>query len=575
MSYSHPYRWRAPLASGGLILFALACGGGSSPRTSAGSAPTPTPTAPAAPALQEPFWSTESPERPHRARPLAAPSEGTAVIQLSAAERTRLREAAPAEMVRPASGESAGLAVPTRIVTGVRSYTFRQDTGTTLQPFDLTAAVIQALVPNSSGGLDTLVGVGHSDGTFSISGVPVGGYWLRFGTTYLWTTEDHVEWVTDLYGRADAAYPGISPTNLVMSATNLGAWQATDELFFNVPSQGTTYAMAPGTAGVSNAPGLGATALASYTYDFTQVGLGLLDASRGDQAYLTQLTTRSAAGANYRALGKVWNLPALTMADGASTSASGAFLDIPQSSTLRLNWKRSALVGMTPQVNPAAQVVATEFGLWASPLGLGQGIPSNAFQLFTYDSGSTSATTDLDLGDLAFGNPFPTAWSLLAETYFTWSVQYLAPGAATPVTQLRSAYTATNVMPTAAAPLTPLLSPVLNPRINGKDLFQNQLAVGSTPTLSWDLPITGTPTGYVVRAYELKNNAGASQLVTRALFRTAARTFTVPPGILLSGSTYVFTISAVRNPGVNYAAYPFRSSFPYASSPLNSAIVAP
>lgn len=59
------------------------------------------------------------------------------------------------------------------------------------------------------------------------------------------------------------------------------------------------------------------------------------------------------------------------------------------------------------------------------------------------------------------------------------------------------------------------------------------------------------------------------------LLRTSARSLTVPPGILVSGSTYVFTISAVRNPGVNYAAYPFRSAFPYASSPISSAIVAP
>lgn len=559
------------------LAFLLACGGAGSPSASTSTPPpTSTPAPPAAPRLEEPFWSTESPERPHRAHPIAGAAVAPAPIRLGDAELQQWASApTPAALPARVPFEAAS-AVPTRIVTGLRSFSYRQDLGTTLQPLDLTAAVIQALVPNAAGGVDTLAGVGHSDGTFSIPGVPVGGYWLRFGTSYLWTTEDHVEWVTDLYGRADVAYPGIAPTNLAMSAANLNAWQASDELFYTVPTHGYTLSAVPGTPGVSNAPGLGATNLLNYTFELTQLGLGLLDASKADQAYLTQLTTRTTPSAvAYRALGKTWNLPATTMTDGATTAVAGAFLDIPQTSTLRLNWKRSALAAMTPQVNPGATVVTTEFGLWASPLGLGQGIPSNAFQLFTYDSGAPSAATDLDLGDLPFGNPFPTAWTPLAETYFVWSVSYLAPGATTPVVQQRSAYTATNVMPTAAAPLAPLLSPVLNPRINGKDLFQNQLAVGTTPTLTWDLPGTGTPTGYVVRAYELKNNAGTSQLLSRALFRTATRSLTVPPGILLPGSTYVFTISAVRNPGVNFAAYPFRSAFPYASSPMSSAIVAP
>ena len=203
------------------------------------------------------------------------------------------------------------------------------------------------------------------------------------------------------------------------------------------------------------------------------------------------------------------------------------------------------------------------------------GIPTSAFQLFTYDSGATSAATDLDLGDLAYGNPYPAAWSLLAETYFIWGVSYLAPGATVPATLQRSSYTATNTLPTGAAPLAPLVGPVQNPKINGKDLFQNQLAVGTTPTLAWDLPSLGSPTGYVVRILELRNNAGTSQLLTRATFRTAARSLVVPPGVMVAGNTYVVSISSVRFPGLAFAQYPFQTSFPSATAPLMSAIVAP
>ncbi|HTL97836.1 MAG TPA: hypothetical protein VL181_03425 [Holophagaceae bacterium] len=578
MTFSTP---RVPAGLGlalSALALSLACGGGagSGAAPAAKTAPPPTRTETAAPA---PFWASDSPSRPHRAHPLHPIATGTGpVVSLAPGELEALKTAqsAPAPAPAPRPQSVAAAATPLRIVTGLYSYTFHQDSATTLQPQDLTATPIQALVPNTSGGFDTLTGIGHEDGTFSIPNVPVGYYWLKFGRSYLWTNVDNVEWVFDLYGRADAVYPGTQPTNLAMSATGLNAWQGTDELFWTVPNQGFTYSTY-GIAGILNTPNPGDTALNAYTMEFVQNGFPLLDASKGDQAYLTQLTSRIASGQTYRALGKAFYLPPTTMADGATTTANGGFLDIPQTSTLHLGWKRSALAAMTSAVNPSATVVQTEFGLWLSPLGTSVGVPGDAFQLFTYDSGDVNATADLDLGDLPYGNPFPTAWTPLAETYFTWSVAYLAPGAATPVNLLRSAYTATTTMPTAATPIAPLLSPVQNPRINGKTLFQNQLGVGTNPVIAWDAPATGSPTGFVVSVYQLMNQGGTSALPlsSRFVLRTASRQVTVPPGIMTAGNTYVITISAVRNPGVNYASNPFQSAFPYGTSPVASAIVAP
>ena len=559
------------------LALALACGGGAS--SSSASNGGSTPTKPTTKSVEEPapFWASESPSRPHRAHPLHPIETGSgAVVSLAPGELDELKASAsrPAPAAAPRTQVAATAATPLRIVTGLYSFTYHQDNATTLQPRDLTATPIQVLVPNASGGFDTLTGQGNSDGTFSIQNVPVGYYWLKFGRSYLWTNVDNVEWVFDTYGRADVVYPGTQPTNLSMSATGLNAWQGTDELFWTVPNQGFTYSTY-GIAGITNPPNPGDTALSNYTMEFVQNGFPLLDASKGDQAYLTQLTSRVASGQTYRALGKAFYLPPTTMTDGATTTANGGFLDIPQTSTLHLGWKRSALAAMTASVNPSATVVQTEFGLWLSPLGTNVGIPGDAFQLFTYDSGSVSATADLDLGDLPYGNPFPSAWTPLAETYFTWSVAYMAPGATTPVNLLRSAYTATTTMPTAAAPIAPLLGPVQNPRINGKTLFQNQLGVGTNPTLAWDNPATGSPTGFVVSIYQLVNNSGTSAFGPRYVFRTAARTFAVPPGVMTSGNTYVVTISAVRNPGYTYASNPFQSAFPYGSSPMASAIVAP
>lgn len=569
---------RLGLALSGLTL-CLACGGGSasSSASSSTSATTPPPqTAQIAPA-PDPFWSDDSPSRPHRAHPLHPMGDAAApVIALSPSEITAFREAPSQSKPAPQLVAAPAAATPLRIVTGLYSFTFHQDNSTTFQPVNLTATPIQVLVPNASGGFDTLSGQGNSDGTFSIQGVPVGYYWLKFGRSYLWTNSDHVDWVFDNYGRADVVYPATSPTTLVTNATGLNPWQGTDELFWSVPNQGFSYSTY-GLPGTLNAPAPGDVALANYTLDFIQIGLPLLDATKGDQGYLTQLTSRTTSGQTYRALGKAFYLPATTMSDGAATPVSGGFLDIPQTSTLHLGWKRSALAAMTTAVNPNAVVSQTEFGLWVSPLGTSVGVPAEAFQLFTYDSGDVNASTDLDLGDLPYGNPFPSTWTPLAETYFIWSISYMAPGATTPYVMRRSAYTATTTMPTASAPIAPLLSPVQNPRINGKTLFSNQLGVGTNPVIAWDAPATGSPTGYVVTVYQLVNQGGVSALpgISRYTFRTAARQFTVPPGVMTSGNTYVINISAVRNPGYSYASNPFQSAFPYGTSPISSAIVAP
>src|SRR5205085_4519107 len=104
----------------------------------------------------------------------------------------------------------AALATPTRIVTGLFSNTFHTEIATAFAPSDLTSTTFKALVPNASGGVDTFPGVGHSDGTLSISGVPVGNYWLAVGSNYIWTSADHVEWVFDSIGRIDLIGASIS-----------------------------------------------------------------------------------------------------------------------------------------------------------------------------------------------------------------------------------------------------------------------------------------------------------------------------------------------------------------------------
>lgn len=569
---------RARLAFGlGLSALSLliACGGASGSASSSASAP-----APSKPSLRstEPFWTADAPIRPSVAalfRQVAAPG---AVITLTGQQAAQVASAsaseAPASEPLRAPAADPSLAPQLRIVVGLRSLSYHQDNTTTLQPIDLSATPIQALVPNASGGFDTLTGAGHSDGTFSIPNVPEGYYWLRFGSTYVWTSSSYVDWSNDLFGRADGVYPGTSPTTLSLSLTGLNPWQAQDDLVWDVPAQGTAMALPLSSADITNAPAAGATALAGFSMNFAgnDISFPLLDSSKGDQAYLNQLTTRPAGAETYRALAKSFNAPATTMTDGGTSNLSGGFLDVPQAASLRLNWQRSAFAAFAPSVNPAAVPSGSFFFSYAYPLPSSYGLPANAFELLDYTS---SGTGDVDLGDLPYGNPFPATWSVAAETYEAFNLSYLAPGATTPVTMTRYSYQATTTLPTAAAPVTPLLGPIQAPKINGKDLFSNQLSVGTNPTLSWNPPSVGAPSGYVISCYRLFASGTGSAIQSVGRFRTRTTSIKLPSGVLTAGNTYFFTIAAIRANGVDLSTTPFRTALPYAFTTSMSAIVAP
>ena len=558
-----------------VLTLAIACGGGSSTGSGASSTSTPPPPAPVSPQQADPFWTTDAPIRPSVAPLFANPHPSGSVVALTGPELAEVA-ASPEHLVPPAPAPAAAPATAPqlRIVVGLRSTTYHLDTSTTLHPFDLTAYPIQALVPNTSGGFDTLTGVGHGDGTFSIENVPEGYYWLRFGSTYVWTSASFVDWSFDAFGRADGVYPATSPTNLSLTLANLNAWQGQDELAMEVPNQGTALSLPLASADITNPPSLGATALSGFTINFagSAISFPLLDASKGDQAYLNQLTTRPAGSETYRALAKSYVAPATTMTDGVATNLSGGFLDIAQTSTLRLNWQRSAFAAFAPSINPTAVPSGNYFFTYAYPLSSTYGLPFNAFQLLDYTG---TGTGDIDFGDLPYGNPFPSPWSVAAETYQGFDVSYLAPGATTPVVLTRYSYQATTALPTATAPVKPLLGPVQAPKINGKDLFSNQVSVGTTPVLSWGSPLVGPASGYVVTCYRLFASGSTSSLQAVGRFRTRTSSIQIPSGILTAGNTYVITIASLRATGVDISSTPFRTPLPYAFTTLRSAIVAP
>ena len=175
--------------------------------------------------------------------------------------------------------------------------------------------------------------------------------------------------------------------------------------------------------------------------------------------------------------------------------------------------------------------------------------------------------------------------------------------------------TQTTSLPTAT--VKPLVSPVLNPKINGADLFTAGTINGTAVTLSWDPPAIGTPFGYTVAIMSPTTSPGGTLPVgtlpvgtppvgtlpvgtspggtiiggigtfpvgtppgtiigtvvffPAATLSTAKTSMTVPPNLLSSGKTYLFVITSVVDGKANMETSPHRSSLPTANAQLISA----
>ena len=145
---------------------------------------------------------------------------------------------------------------------------------------DLSAATIEVLFPNGSGGYTTLRGSGDSSGNFSIPNVPVGSFWLHLprivygfsNNDYLWTDASDIDAGGLVAGRPDAV---IITSNFTVNANNITVTPGSDDVVvWNSPD-----------VRANGLPVYDAAVANPFSATFFQFG-GLIDSSKGDHAYL-------------------------------------------------------------------------------------------------------------------------------------------------------------------------------------------------------------------------------------------------------------------------------------------------
>jgi hypothetical protein len=463
-------------------------------------------------------------------------------------------------------GGSSANQGPPRTVQGTSLVTYVTDSGVQTVPNDTTKFTIAALVPDGSGGYTTIPGTGSPTGSFTIPNVPAGNYLLQYGCcVYFSTNSSSPDTGWSQLGRANRESP-TQPSEVTLAISGANPFQSTDGLQLSVSNTGANEVW-DGThlSGIN----LGSTSF-SPSLEWTSY---LTDTTQGDTAYVSQLTNQPAAGYIVRALKEASGPLSFTQADGGISTVTAPLSDVPQTGSVHLAYQGSAFAALVDGMNPRGELLYTRFFFDVDPANLNLGSAGGTPDLIVFGSDNGPIRSDIDLGNISFGNPFPAAWQPYLRVDQYTQMSYALPGNNT---YNLAGVIHVSVPASQSAALAPIVGPVANPRINGQNFFSDNAGVGTTPTLSWSAPQVGTATGY--RIYVVLLYDGAQKTIsdeTVAKFYTAGNGLRLPPNVLVAGNSYLIVITAASDPAYDITQSPYRGSIPFGTADALSGLITP
>ena len=446
-----------------------------------------------------------------------------------------------------------------------------------------------ALVPQTDGSLQRLQGAANPDGSFSIPNVPGGFYWLQISPNVnYWTSTSDFDDGLDTIGEPRAT-----------TSSNTTTFQYT--ITQTVPPSVAGYLV--GTTDVQNLSLLDFISFPLFTsLGFSRTVTSPDDWSKITTAYFSEYLPVSSGSFNGFALGRAQTLTNVSITDGGTNSIN-ITLSPTASASLPLSIAGTAWASAAESIGPGTpSLQGSDYAVYAQPyvtdrnaypasvLFIGPDLPllrpsapsttGSSFP-FPYLCNTTTGpigfpvlptqlppiTTDMDYGSISYGDPYPAAWPRVFQYCEMSSVSVPRPNST-----VSDTFVVTNkqTMAIPSGTVTPLLTPVQNPMLNGNGFMTAASLNTTTVTLSWSAPAAGQPFGYYVSVYELGTTPlGTTQYLPAGRYGTAQTSMKVP--FLTAGNTYVFTITAEMDAGADMEKSPLRSKIPTAETGVVSA----
>lgn len=437
--------------------------------------------------------------------------------------------------------------------------------GIALAPRDLSGTAIAALVPDGAGTSYTVRPgtLDASNTAFTIENVTV-PYLLRVGTSYAWMTgRTEGAFTPDVslpkFARRDAVTAGAG-TGLALNVTGLSSWQQSfDTIQLASPYAGLLYfPLDCGAAYVE--PASGATSVSvslDWVTDMARCAQApfLIDASKGDALYVTQLVGRSDANFQLiiKELKRAYAPGTFSLKNGQSVTLDAPLAALPTTSRT-FDMRYTAFQGVAAAAHPTAAASYVDLGLGALPglgaLGESTGFPDLATCITATKSvGDQTVTFD-------YANPFPADWgthlAVRGSALTSFSVP-LPSGGDAPALQVSSGVSLALELPatqTGALTVQPLVGAARALSLNGQVATGAPLVgVGTTPLVSWQAPELGTPDFYRVSVHELSvsNTTGKTTSSLVADFFTESTSLRIPADILASGKHYYLRVVTTKS----------------------------
>ncbi|MFT3700708.1 MAG: fibronectin type III domain-containing protein [Kofleriaceae bacterium] len=424
--------------------------------------------------------------------------------------------------------------VATKIVHGTGTTHYATDTGIVDVPIDFSHGY------KGYGGATPGTFTGTADGAFDLEIPETSAATIQLdAATYIITGASAPDLSIASLGRPDGALATTSST-VAISATGLAAWAGTDFLeMFSTNSD----AYAQGFQESFGTPlAAGATTITNQTFDWRNSGSPLPVAAKGDVTWMSQLAPTVADTFAIVAAGSA----NLTVVNGqaAGTPTSFTLAPVTADHSLALHWKRLQFAALGAQASPHAVPVFNEVVVQAEPRVLTAGLEGASADLLYYTP--ASAATDLDT-TLAYGDPYPMTWDPFALVDVEWTVDVKLGTAA--ATQIYAAYSDDESVATLTADgtIVPKIGAphdVMIGATNVSTATTTTTGVGLTPTVSWSAPTLGTAASYLVVVQEVSSSNNQTTLINRVSFITDLTSITLPPDVLVHGSTYVMQVIA-------------------------------
>ncbi len=415
-------------------------------------------------------------------------------------------------------------------------------------------------MPNGSG-YTTISGTGQVNGTFTIPSVAGGTVLIRVDNLYLETATRQANFVNFNLGRPNATTATVNPTTTTVAVTGLQPWVAgQDQLIWVSPNLGNRFVNFP----VSPAPTAGATtATAGANFN----GAKLVDQAQGDDTWLLQYRVVADGGFLGGTTVAAAQLAPFTQLNGQSTNLNAAMLAPPnvpsvtQSFVWNLNAFAALQTSLPPGTNPrgilalspvpsVAPNITTVVDSWFVQLPASQ-LPPSSFTLVT---------------------PFPSGWSIVGRTLFTIDTPRQVAGTTGPLA-LTSGFGHYDTMAAmTSSPITPRLGPVTNLTLNGTPFTAERSSVGTTVTLGWTAPSTGTVTTYYVTIARLTTASGAATTQAESFeISTANASLVLPADRLIANQPYLVQVAAYNgsyNARVDYGSRAVPLAISFVVSPI-------